>query len=130
MKKNIFYLSIFIFTAILAISCDNNFQNPIDDDRIIGSWHRKYKVENGIETQFEDSIIHIFLPEGSLIIRYYPLFAAAIPDENYQFDLQNNILRYWNMDINVSEEKEISFIGSSLRINMYPNMYYKLIKIE
>ncbi|MBT3208203.1 MAG: hypothetical protein HN704_03565 [Bacteroidetes bacterium] len=129
MKNKIPILIIF-FAAIFVVCCENSFENPIDDDRIIGSWHRKYKVENGIETQFQDSIVHIFLPEGNLIIRYYPELGASIPDENYQFDLQNGVLRYWNMDINVSEENELTFLGSSMQIQIYPNMYYRLFKIE
>ena len=120
---------VFLFSAIF-FSCSNNYENPIDDTRIIGTWHRKYYIENGVTVPEQDSIVYHFLDDGRMIVKYYANQAASHPDDNYQFDLQDNVLRYWNSDYNVSEVKTINFIGDSeFRIKMYDNYYYDLLKI-
>ncbi len=120
---------VFLFSAIF-LSCSNNYENPIDDNRIIGTWHRKNYIENGVTVPEQDSIVYHFLNDGRMIVKYYANQAASQPDDNYQFDLQNNVLRYWNSDYNVSEVKTINFTGDSeFRIKMYDNYYYDLLKI-
>jgi len=124
--KNIIYLIAIIF---LTVSCDSTYENIIDDPQIIGTWHRYSYTESGVESAENDSIVYHFINDGRLIIKYYADQGASLPDENYQFDLQNGILRYWNADLNVSAEKEITISGSLLRIKMYSNFYYNLDKI-
>jgi hypothetical protein len=118
------FLLLFVFQ-----SCDNNFENVIDDPNIIGTWHRYSYTEAGVEYQESDSIVYHFINDGRLIIKYFSDTGASPPDENYEVDLQEGILRYWNADYNVSEAKEVNLTESTLRIKMYSNLYYNLKKL-
>ncbi len=131
MKKRLLKIHniVFLFIIILSVSCENDFENVIDDERIYGTWHRKSYVENGIIINEQDSIVYHFMNNGNMKIRYFSDQSASQPDVDFQFDLQLGILRYWNSDMNVSEEKQIYFNGSKLKIHLYPNYYYELTKI-
>ncbi|MEA3444290.1 MAG: hypothetical protein U9R19_06125 [Bacteroidota bacterium] len=131
MKKiNIKLLALLFFLiSILFVTCENNFENVIDDDRIIGTWHRKNYIENGVTIAEQDSIVYHFIDDGRMKILYFSNQSASQPDEDYQFDFQGGILRYWNSNINVSEEKQVYFYGAKMRIQVYPNYFYELTKI-
>ncbi len=120
---------IILLILIGIIACENNYQNIIDDERILGTWHRKSYIENGITTDEQDSIVYHFLDDGRMKVRYFSTQTASPPDEDYQFDFQEGILRYWNSDFNVSEENQVYFYGSRMRIQVYQNYYYELIKL-
>ena len=124
--KTIFQLMLLV---VLTISCDGKYENVIDDSRIIGTWHRYSYTDSGTEVIETDSIVYHFLNDGRLIIKYFASQGASQPDDNFQFDLNEGILRYWNADYNIGEEKEIFLTESTLRIKMYPNYFYNLRKL-
>ena len=130
MNYTITKLVLLLILMLSILSCDKSYENPIDDTRIIGTWHRKNYIENGTTIAEQDSIVYHFLADGRMIVKYYSSLTASQPDDNYQFDLQNDTLRYWNSDYNVSEVKTINFISDTeFRIKMYNNYYYDLFKI-
>ena len=131
MEKGLFKIFniVSLLIIIFLVSCQSNYENVVDDERIYGTWHRKSYIENGITINESDSIVYHFLNNGNMKIRYFAVQNASPPDEDYQFDFQLGVLRYWNSDINVSEEKQVNFYGSKMRIQLYSNYYYELSKI-
>ncbi len=123
-------LLIVFITLTALFSCNTEYENPIDDTRIIGTWHQKNYIENNITIAESDSIVYHFLEDGRMIIKYYADWTASQPDQNYEFDLQNGVLRYWNLNDNVSEIHDVTFAGNSeLKIKKYSSYFLQLFKV-
>lgn len=86
-------------------------------------------VENGLSTSPTDSIVYIFSTEGTMQIKSYNIYTASPADQVYTYSLQESILRYWNFDYNVNEEKNIYLSDNKIQLSMYSNTIYHLNRL-